>query len=73
VVAKLSTVATRATMPYGIVGFAVLGLLPIVVVLSTIGAQIYWISLAREFRRLVNSPSPGGADVSSVAPTESAA
>lgn len=72
-VAKLSTVATRATMPYGIVGFAVLGLLPIVVVLSTIGAQIYWISLAREFRRLVNSASPEGTEVSSAAATESAA
>ena len=41
-------VATRATMPYGIVGFAVLGLLPGVLVLGAIGAQIYWICLAVE-------------------------
>jgi phosphatidylglycerophosphate synthase len=58
VVAKLSTCATRATMPYGIVAFAIVGLLPVVVVLATIGAQVYWISLAREFRRLVNDATP---------------
>ena len=55
-VAQLSTCATRATMPYGIVAFALVGLLPVVVILATIGAQIYWISLAREFRRLVDGP-----------------
>jgi hypothetical protein len=60
VVAQLSTCATRATMPYGILGFAVAGLLPVVVLLATIGAHIYWISLAREFRRLLNDRS--GAD-----------
>jgi phosphatidylglycerophosphate synthase len=56
-VAKLSTCATRATMPYGILGFAILGLLPAVVVLGAIGAQIYWISLALELRRLLNGSS----------------
>ena len=43
-----------------ILGFAVAGLLPVVVLLATVGAQIYWISLAREFRRLMNDRS--GAD-----------
>jgi phosphatidylglycerophosphate synthase len=56
--AKLAPCATRATMPYGIVMFAVLGLLPVVVVLATIGANLYWISLAREFRRMVNDSGP---------------
>jgi phosphatidylglycerophosphate synthase len=60
VVARLSTCATRATMPYGIIGFAVVGLLPAVVLLATIGAHIYWISLAREFRQLINDRT--GAD-----------
>jgi len=52
---ELSTVATRATMPYGILALAVLDLLPVVLVLAAIGAQIYWLSLAFEFRRLVGS------------------
>ena len=55
--AKLSNCATRATMPYGIVGFAVLNLTPILVILATIGAHVYWISLAREFRRLISDPA----------------
>jgi phosphatidylglycerophosphate synthase len=61
-VAWVSNVATRATMPYGIVGFAVLDLLPGVVVLGAIGAQIYWICLAVELRRLLllASPRDGG-------------
>jgi phosphatidylglycerophosphate synthase len=53
----LSTVATRATMPYGILAFAILNLLPVVLVLAAIGAQIYWVSLAFEFRRLVAGPA----------------
>jgi phosphatidylglycerophosphate synthase len=46
--AKLETCATRATMPYGIVAFAILDLLPVVLVLAAIGAQVYWISLATQ-------------------------
>jgi phosphatidylglycerophosphate synthase len=46
VVARLSTCATRAMMPYGIMAFALAGLLEVVLVLAAIGAQIYWISLA---------------------------
>jgi phosphatidylglycerophosphate synthase/uncharacterized membrane protein YbhN (UPF0104 family) len=45
-VAWLSTCATRAMMPYGIMAFALAGLLEVVLVLAAIGAQIYWISLA---------------------------
>jgi phosphatidylglycerophosphate synthase len=52
-VARFSTCATRATMPYGILGLAVLGLLPVAVALGALGAQIYWISLATEFRRVI--------------------
>jgi phosphatidylglycerophosphate synthase len=54
-VARLSPCATRATMPYGILGLAILGMLPAVVVLGAIGAQIYWISLAVELRRLLEA------------------
>jgi phosphatidylglycerophosphate synthase len=40
--ARLSNCATRATMPYGILGFAVLGALPVVIVVGAVGAQMYW-------------------------------
>jgi phosphatidylglycerophosphate synthase len=62
---ELSTVATRATMPYGIVVLAVFNLLPLLLVLAAIGAQVYWISLAIEFRRLLRPRSyvPGHAPV----------
>jgi phosphatidylglycerophosphate synthase len=53
VAARVSTVAMRATMPYGILGFAVFGLLPAVLVLGAIGAQVYWISIAVELKRLL--------------------
>jgi phosphatidylglycerophosphate synthase len=53
VVAKLSNCATRATMPYGIMALALLNLLPLVLILATLGAQIYWISLAVQLRRLL--------------------
>jgi phosphatidylglycerophosphate synthase len=56
--AKLSNCATRATMPYGILAFAIVSLLPVVLVLGAIGAQIYWISLAVELRRLLPAPLP---------------
>jgi phosphatidylglycerophosphate synthase len=49
--------ATRATMPYGILAFAVLGLLPAVVVLATIGANAYWIVLATQLRSLLRGQS----------------
>jgi uncharacterized protein (TIRG00374 family) len=53
-VAKLSMCATRATMPYGILAFAVVGSLPALLVLAMIGANIYWLSLALELRNLLS-------------------
>ncbi|HWI20490.1 MAG TPA: lysylphosphatidylglycerol synthase domain-containing protein [Vicinamibacterales bacterium] len=44
-VAKLSFCATRSTMPYGIMAFALLGILPGILVLAAIGANVYWVSL----------------------------
>jgi uncharacterized protein (TIRG00374 family) len=57
--AQLSTCATRATMPYGILAFALLGQLPVVLVLGVIGAHVYWISLAVELRRLLPAEPAG--------------
>lgn len=42
---KLSFVATRAAMPYGILAFAMLNILPAILVLAAIGSNVYWISL----------------------------
>ena len=52
-VVELSTCATRATAPYGILALAVLGLVPAVLIVSAIGAQIYWISLVIEWQELI--------------------
>jgi len=57
--AQLSTCATRATMPYGILAFALVGQLPVVLVLGVIGAHVYWISLAVELRRLLPAGAAG--------------
>jgi hypothetical protein len=66
-VAKLSMSATRATMPYGVLAFAVLGFLPGVLFLAMVGANIYWLSLALELRSLLTestrSPHLNGAVV----------
>jgi phosphatidylglycerophosphate synthase len=48
VVAELETFATRASMPYGIVAFAVFNVLPALVVLAAFTAQAYWIVLATQ-------------------------
>ena len=56
-VAELETCATRATMPYGIVAFAVLGMLPILVVVAAFAAQVYWICLATQLGDLLRCPS----------------
>jgi phosphatidylglycerophosphate synthase len=58
IVAKLSTCATRATMPYGILALALLNLLPVVLILAALGAQIYWISLAVQLRKLLAAGRP---------------
>jgi phosphatidylglycerophosphate synthase len=50
---KLSFVATRAAMPYGILAFAILNILPAIVVLAAIGSNVYWISLIVRLPRLL--------------------
>ena len=45
---RISFVATRAAMPYGIMAFALIYALPGIVVLAAIGANIYWVSLVVE-------------------------
>jgi phosphatidylglycerophosphate synthase len=50
---RVSFVATRAAMPYGIMGFAVLNILPVIVVLAAIGANVYWVSLLLRLRDLL--------------------
>ena len=50
---KVSFVATRAAMPYGIMMFALLGLLPGFVILAALGANIYWVTLAVKLRHLM--------------------
>jgi phosphatidylglycerophosphate synthase len=50
---KISFVATRSTMPYGIMVFAVLGVLPGIVVLAALGANVYWVSLMVKLRHLL--------------------
>ncbi len=52
---RISFVATRAAMPYGIAVLALLNLLPLVVVLATIGANIYWVSLVMKLRDLLRA------------------
>lgn len=50
---RVSFVATRAAMPYGIMVLALLNLLPAVVVLAAIGANVYWVSLVLKLRDLL--------------------
>ena len=50
---RVSFVATRAAMPYGILAFALLHALPGIVVLAALGANIYWISLMVKLRTLL--------------------
>jgi phosphatidylglycerophosphate synthase len=62
IVWRLSFVATRSAMPYGIFALSLVGLLPLVVVLAAIGSNVYWISLVLKLRHLLGE-----------APTESVA
>jgi phosphatidylglycerophosphate synthase len=57
-VARLSMCATRATMPYGLLLFAALNLLPVFVVLAAIGAHVFWISIALQLKSLLNDSRP---------------
>lgn len=52
---RISFVATRAAMPYGIMAFALAGLLPAIVVLAAIGANIYWVSIILKLRHLLGA------------------
>lgn len=50
---RLSFVATRSAMPWGIMAFALAGALPAIVVLAAIGANVYWVSLVVKLRHLL--------------------
>ncbi len=52
---KIQFVATRAAMPYGIFAFALVGLLPGIVILAAIGSNIYWISIIVKLRHLLGA------------------
>jgi phosphatidylglycerophosphate synthase len=50
---RISFVATRAAMPYGIMVFALLNILPGIMILAAIGANIYWVSIVLKLRDLL--------------------
>ena len=50
---RVSFVATRSAMPYGIFALSLVGLLPLVVFLAAIGGNVYWISLVVKLRHLL--------------------
>jgi phosphatidylglycerophosphate synthase len=52
---RISFVATRSAMPYGIMALSLVGLIPLVVVLAAIGSNTYWISLVLKLRHLLGS------------------
>lgn len=52
---RIQFVATRAAMPYGIMVLALMGLLPVVVVLAAIGSNVYWISIIVKLRHLLGA------------------
>jgi phosphatidylglycerophosphate synthase len=53
VIWRISFVATRSAMPYGIFALSLVGLLPLVVVLAAIGSNTYWISMVLKLRHLL--------------------
>ena len=53
VVWRVSFVATRSAMPYGIMAFALLYALPGIVMLAAVGANVYWVSLVLKLRHLL--------------------
>jgi phosphatidylglycerophosphate synthase len=55
VIWRIQFVATRAAMPYGIMACALVGLLPAVVVLAAIGANVYWVSIIVKLRHLLGA------------------
>jgi phosphatidylglycerophosphate synthase/uncharacterized membrane protein YbhN (UPF0104 family) len=50
---RISFVATRAAMPYGIFALSLVNLLPLVVFLAAVGSNVYWISLVLKLRHLL--------------------
>ena len=56
---SVSLVATRSFMPYFILALAILGLMPLIVLLAAVGANIYWMSLVAKMRALMGG---GAAD-----------
>jgi phosphatidylglycerophosphate synthase len=50
---RVSFVATRSAMPYGIMLFALLDVLPGIVILAALGCNIYWLSLVLKLRHLL--------------------
>jgi len=56
---KVMMVATRSFMPYFILGLAVLGLMPLVLLLAAVGANVFWISLVAKMRVLTGGPENG--------------
>jgi phosphatidylglycerophosphate synthase len=59
---RISFVATRSAMPYGIMVFSLVNALPAIVVLAAVGANVYWVSLILKLRHLL-----GGDEEQSVA------
>ncbi len=55
IVWRVSFVATRAAMPYGIMVFALAGVLPGIVILAAVGANIYWIAIIIKLRHLLGA------------------
>ena len=55
IVWRASFVATRAAMPYGIMAFALAGVLPGIVILAAVGANIYWIAIIIKLRHLLGA------------------
>ena len=56
---RVSFVATRAAMPYGIMALALVNGLPAIVVLAAVGANVYWISLVVNMRDLMGGDERG--------------
>ena len=52
---RISLVATRSAMPYGIMALSLVGGLPLVVVLAAIGSNTYWISVVLKLRHLLGA------------------
>jgi phosphatidylglycerophosphate synthase len=50
---RISFVATRSAMPYGIMALALVNALPAVIILAAIGSNIYWLSLTLKLRHLL--------------------